>query len=185
MPEPTPIAPVLDKTRLVQGAHHRATLTLLPHQAQFVLRGAASAYEAAATALALPSTSAPCAAANKENAALWLGPDEWLLLVSADQTPAINLLTGALDSELHSLVDVSHRNTAFLLQGHEAPLVLNAGCPLDFDIAAFPIGMCTRTIMAKATVVIWRRDAHMFYLNTWRSFAPYVWDFLIEARTRL
>jgi sarcosine oxidase, subunit gamma len=41
--------------------------------------------------------------------------------------------------------------------------------------------MCTRTIFAKAEIVLWRRAKDSFRVEVWRSFAPYVSDFLKEA----
>ena len=41
--------------------------------------------------------------------------------------------------------------------------------------------MCTRTVLAKADVVLWRRAEHRFHLECWRSFAPYCFDFLTQA----
>jgi heterotetrameric sarcosine oxidase gamma subunit len=45
--------------------------------------------------------------------------------------------------------------------------------------------MCTRTVLAKAPIILWRKAADRFNIHVWRSFGPYVHDFLIEARTRL
>jgi sarcosine oxidase subunit gamma len=41
--------------------------------------------------------------------------------------------------------------------------------------------MCTRTVLGKAEVLLWRTDAQAFRLEVWRSFAPYVAQFLGEA----
>ncbi len=41
--------------------------------------------------------------------------------------------------------------------------------------------MCTRTMLAKAEVVLWRTGAQAFRLEVWRSFAAYVSQFLAEA----
>ena len=65
--------------------------------------------------------------------------------------------------------------------GPQAALLLSSGCPLDLDAHAFPVGMCTRTMLAKAEVVLWRTAAEAFHLEVWRSFAPYVTQFLAEA----
>jgi sarcosine oxidase subunit gamma len=180
-------APLLNLQRLAQGAHDRAVLALHTRQAQHIFRGGTAACDAAAAAIGFPLPTIPCSAAtNGEAAALWLGPDEWLLLAPADHAAVQRVeFDNVLGSIPHSLVDVSHRNCALTLRGTDATLVLNAGCPLDFDLAAFPIGRCTRTILAKASVMVWRHAAQTFYVNTWRSLTPYVWDFLIEARTRL
>jgi sarcosine oxidase subunit gamma len=59
--------------------------------------------------------------------------------------------------------------------------VLNAGCPLDLDAAEFPVGMCTRTVLAKSEIVLWRRGVDSFRLEVARSFTPYVRAFLMEA----
>jgi sarcosine oxidase subunit gamma len=42
--------------------------------------------------------------------------------------------------------------------------------------------MCTRTVLAKAEIVLWRTAPHVFKVEVWRSFAAYVWQFLNEAR---
>jgi heterotetrameric sarcosine oxidase gamma subunit len=42
--------------------------------------------------------------------------------------------------------------------------------------------MCTRTIFAKAQIILWRTGAETFRIEIARSFAPYVWGCLEEAR---
>jgi sarcosine oxidase subunit gamma len=117
-----------------------------------------------------------------ERAALWLGPDEWLLLApEAEGATLASSLEAALAHLPHSLVDVSHRQGGYRLQGPQATTLLAAGCPLDLDESAFPIGMCTRTVLAKAEVVLWRRAQQTFHLEVARSFVAYVSRFLAEA----
>ncbi len=41
--------------------------------------------------------------------------------------------------------------------------------------------MCTRTLLAKAELVLWRRGPDVFRLELRPSFAAYAWDFLTEA----
>ena len=67
------------------------------------------------------------------------------------------------------------------LRGPQAATLLSAGCPLDLDESAFPIGTCTRTVLAKAEVVLWRRAQQTFHLEVARSFVAYVSRFLAEA----
>jgi sarcosine oxidase, subunit gamma len=113
---------------------------------------------------------------------LWLGPDEWLLISAehrADETAAA--LRAALAELAHSLVDVSHRQVALEVSGPDARALLAAGCPLDLDSSTFPLGMCTRTLLGKAEIILWRIGAEAFRLEVWRSFAPYVSAFLAEA----
>ena len=113
-------------------------------------------------------------------AALWLGPDEQLLL-GAEGDDIAGALGAALRELPHSLVDVSHRQTALQVSGPGAAVLLSAGCPLDLDPSAFPVGMCTRTVLAKAEIVLWRTAEDIFHIEVWRSFAAYVSRFLAEA----
>ncbi|MDR3372596.1 MAG: sarcosine oxidase subunit gamma family protein, partial [Ancalomicrobiaceae bacterium] len=53
--------------------------------------------------------------------------------------------------------------------------------PLDLDVSAFPVGMSTRTVLAKVEIVLWRKAASTFHLECGRSFAPYVHGFVAEA----
>jgi sarcosine oxidase, subunit gamma len=158
-------------------------LQALPPATRYLLRGGAAVRAAAEATLGVAIPSVACrAAAHGEWAALWLGPDEWLLL--ANETPAAGgpAALGAALAELpHSLVDVSHRQCALRVSGPEAATLLAAGCPLDLDASAFPIGMCTRTVLAKAEVILWRIGEQAFRIEVTRSFAAYVSQFLAEA----
>jgi sarcosine oxidase, subunit gamma len=155
----------------------------LPPATRYILRGAAAVRAAAERAFGVQIPAAACRAVSEGNrAALWLGPDEWLLLAGESETDAVAAaLQAALGTLPHSLVDVSHRQIACSISGPKAAVLLNSGCPLDLDTRAFPVDMCTRTMLAKAEVVLWRTGAQAFRLEVWRSFAAYVSLFLAEA----
>jgi len=153
----------------------------LPPCTRLLLRGRAAAIEAATAPLGFALPERPCRAVTaRDRSALWLGPDEWLIL-AAPSDPIAAVLSQALQPRPHSLVDISHRHTAIELTGAAAADVLNAGCPLDLDTTAFPVGTCTRTVLAKSEMILWRVDAEKFRLEVTRSFAPYVRRFLLEA----
>jgi sarcosine oxidase subunit gamma len=177
----------IDGARQAAGQHGRAALRAMPPTTQLAFRGQGAAVDLAGAAftVALPVT--PCrAVGNETRAALWLGPDEWLLLASEmDQSAILAELAQVLEGVPHALLPISHRNVALEITGPDAALVLNSACPLDLYPPAFPVGMCTRTILGKAQIVLWRTHADRFHIIAWRSFAPYVWDILVEARARL
>jgi sarcosine oxidase subunit gamma len=180
-------APVLDAQRPGHGPHPAAVVRLLPPCARFVFRGGADAAALAGAAFgpALP-TQACRAAESGGRAALWLGPDEWQLLAPENDADAIAASIGAALGALpHVLVGIGHRNAALEISVPRAADVLSAGCPLDLHATVFPVGMCTRTVLGKAEIILWRTGDATFHVGVWRSFAPYVWDFLIEARARL
>src|SRR5579862_2819091 len=148
----------LTALRRVPEFSSASAVRALAPAARLVLRGAEDVRAAAERALGVAVPARPCRAADAgERAALWLGPDEWLLIGSAAASGELAaLLSGALQELPHSLVDVSHRQCALTVSGPAAPILLGAGCPLDLDLSAFPVGMCTRTMLAKAEVVLWR-----------------------------
>lgn len=114
--------------------------------------------------------------------ALRLGPEEWMLITAADEVDErCEAISAALAGVAHSLVDVSHRDVSFSVEGPGADVVVNAGCPIDLSERAFPAGSATRTILGKAEIVLARPAADSFTVTTWRSFAPYVQGFLVEA----
>jgi sarcosine oxidase subunit gamma len=148
----------------------------LPAATRLIFCGDEVAERALLRALALPALAAVCRAeSGADQSLLWLGPDERLLLAPAEgRASLIASLETALAAHAHSLVDVSHRQLAFELRGAIAAPLLNAQCPLDLSLAAFPVGMCTRTVFAKAEIVLWRTAPEVFHVEVWRSFADYV-----------
>ena len=162
-------------------------LHALPAQASWILRGDGRVMAAAGAALGLTLSAHPCrASVQGERAALWLGPDEQQLLVPDSEGADLGqaLLT-ALAAMPHALVDVSHRQVHLELQGAAAAWCLNVGCPLDLELASFPTGMCTRTVLAKAQIVLWRPAEWIFRVLVARSYADYVSRFLVEAAREL
>jgi len=160
-----------------QGPRITASVPLrtLAPACRHILRGEAAviADAAAALGLALPAT---CRASERDHRALlWLGPDEFLLITPLETLAAVAAaLEQALNGAVHSCVDVSHRQVALELAGPSVATVLAAGCPLDLDLEAFPVGMCTRTLFGKAEIVLWRTAVGTFRLEVARSFAAYV-----------
>lgn len=149
--------------------------------ARHVLRGRPAALEAAQGVLGFALPRQACRAASKGDVhALWLGPDEWLIL-SAISDGLGERLEGAMAGLPHALVEVSDRQIGLVISGAEAEAVLSVGCPLDLALEAFPVGMCTRTVLAKAEIGLWRTGPNTFHLEVWRSFEAYVRQFLAAA----
>ena len=172
--------------------HTAEWLDAAPPALRFAFYGDREARAAAAPVWGTEFSEAACRAiANESRAALWLGPDEYLLLdFAADaagaggmppaEAPILRALGGALGALPHALVDVSHRQFALEVRGPHAARILNGACPLDLDPQAFPVGMCTRTVLAKAEIVLWRTRESAFHLEAWRSFSGYVTGVLGE-----
>jgi sarcosine oxidase, subunit gamma len=149
---------------------------------RLILQCDAPARAAAAGVWGVPFSEESCRArAQGERATLWLGPDEHLMWqASRDAALPIEELEQALSPYPHSLVDVSHRQVALEVSGAHAETILAGACPLDLDLTAFPVHMCTRTVLAKAEIVLWRIAPEAFHLEVWRSFLSYTQDLLRE-----
>jgi sarcosine oxidase subunit gamma len=158
-------------------------LKTLPPAARWVLHGDAQARARAAPVWGVGFSETACRAVRRaERATLWLGPDEYLLLdlAAQDASATAAAIEDALRDAPHALVDVSHRQLALEVSGPHAEVILRGACPLDLHISQFPVGMCTRTVLAKADITLWRTREDAFHLEVWRSFADYVGGLLHE-----
>lgn len=113
---------------------------------------------------------------NDDYALYWLGPDEYLLVTTADQqAEVISALELALDGVLSSVVDVSSGYCLLRLMGGYAQDLLAKGCPLDLDADVFRVGECAQTLVAKANVLLSPLSQQEGYeLIARRSYADYL-----------
>ena len=153
-------------------------LSTLPPAHRISLRVPAASVAALSKALGLALPQKPKTSASKGGrTALWLGPDEWLVIDDANDP----LEDCASVEALHSAVGISHRNIAISVTGPGAANAVNAGCPQDLSLAAVPVGACSRTILGKVEIVLLRTGENAFRVECWRSFSDYVLTFLTEA----
>ncbi len=116
-------------------------------------------------------------------AALWLGPDEWLVLTPAGQeTGVAQSLRDALDGQHVAVTDVSGGQTVINIAGEHARDVLAKGCSLDLHPRVFGPGRCAQSLVAKAGVTLRQNDVSpSFDLIVRRSFAEYLALWLEDA----
>lgn len=150
------------------------------HAARLLLRAPRASLGALSQALEieLPIRPKTSATSKGKRSALWLGPDEWLVIAPVRD----DLMAAVAQVELfHSAVEISHRNIGILVAGSGAVATLEAGCPQDLSLAAFPVGACSRTVFGKVEIVLWRTGEDTFRVECWRSFCDYVLTLLGEA----
>ncbi|MCG6857787.1 MAG: sarcosine oxidase subunit gamma [Salaquimonas sp.] len=170
------IHPLLDRAFATAG------LSLAPcgEAERISLRADAETASAIGVMLGLELPKRPKTSASASGlAALWLGPDEWLLIGELGSDLAGRL--ARVENGTFSAVDISHRNTAILVSGPKAADTLNSGCPQDLSLAAFPVGAASRTLLAKSEIVLLREAENSFRVECWRSFSDYVWKYLVDA----
>jgi sarcosine oxidase subunit gamma len=135
-----------------------------------------------AAGLDLP-TQANRSTASGDQACLWLGPDEWLIVGPGGNAPGlIAELRSALAGQHAAITDVSEARTTILLQGPRARDLLQKGIPIDLHPREFQPGLCVQTHIAGANIILQQTDDRptyeVFVLN---SFAEHIWLWLESA----
>lgn len=113
--------------------------------------------------------------------ALWLGPDEWLIVA---RTPGADLVTAlelALQDAHVAIVDVSSNRAVIELSGPDARSVLQKGCSVDLHPRAFGPGTAVATALARVPLVLWQTAPETYLLLPGTSFATYVACWLQDA----
>lgn len=119
---------------------------------------------------------------DERRAALWLGPDEWLVV---GQPGSEHQLEAVLrETSEAAVVDVSANRTTLELRGPRVRELLEFGCPIDLRPSVFGPGRCAQTLLARANVIVWylTDDPEPTYrLFVRPSFAAYVAAWLADA----
>ena len=115
--------------------------------------------------------------------ALWLGPDEWLIVEPGARGPDLEtVLRAALDPAVGAVVDVSGARTALELEGPRCRDVLASGVALDIHPRAFGPGQCAQTLVARAGAILHQvSDKPRYRLLVRPSFAAYLAAWLADA----
>ena len=156
----------------------RITIEHIPFLAQVSLRLDASLAGSASLPLpTVPNTTLE----TDDRAALWLGPDEWLVLGPPHAGGEIAADLDASLAGMHrSVVDVSANRVAIELGGPGRFELLASGCAIDLHPRAWHAGMCAQTLFAKTQVILHERTETTGVLVR-SSFADYLIDRLLVA----
>jgi len=158
-----------------------------PFLGHLVLRGRASdaAFRAGVErvlGLALPLEMGPLSLDEARGVSLqWMSPDEWLVIVPAGQEFAAE---AALRQELsgHSAVmNVSGGQTVLELAGPKVRELLMKCTPYDVHPRSFAVGKGITSVFAKSTATIRRVDEARWELVIRRSFADYLFCWILDA----
>ncbi|PWI13633.1 sarcosine oxidase subunit gamma [Streptomyces sp. Act143] len=121
-----------------------------------------------------------------ESTALWLGPDEWLLVGRPGGARDLeSRIREAAADEPVSVTDVSAQRTTLLVTGPRAVDLLAHGCALDLHPRAFGPGRCAQTTLGRTQVILVARDETRagFWVLVRSTFAGYLADWLLDAAT--
>lgn len=113
--------------------------------------------------------------------ALWLGPNEWLLVAEPGAAgELVAELERALEGQHHSVVDVSADRAVVELGGEDRIDLLAKGCGLDLHHRSWRDGMCAQTLLARVPVLLQERSsATRLFVRA--SFAGHLVSWLSQA----
>lgn len=111
----------------------------------------------------------------------WQSPDEWLIIGAPGQAGAIEAALREHLSGHYAVTDVSGGQTLVSLSGPNAENVLKKSTPYDVHLRHFPVGKVVGTTFAKTQVQLRRTGESAFELVFRRSFADYLWMWLVDA----
>lgn len=113
--------------------------------------------------------------------ALWLGPNEWLLVAPLGTGLAGTLAQG-LSGRLVAVTELGDARAVIGLSGRNARDVLAKSCPLDLHPKFFGPRRCAQTRLSKVGAILEQRDdAPSFEIYVARSVARYTWRWLEDA----
>lgn len=133
--------------------------------------------------VALPRSTPNRVLGDETISALWLGPDEWLIVAPDGAAERIVSTAGtALGEGFGSVVDVSANRTTVRLSGTHARETLEKVCSLDLHPRSFGPGHCAQTLVGRTQAILWQVAAEPAYRIMVRcSFAEYLADLLLDA----
>ena len=155
----------------------------IPHLGYISLRGDAgdmAFVEAASRALGVALPVRPCAFVHVGALkVLWLSPDEWMIVCAHKHRDGLReKLSDALKGIRSQAVDNSGGFTQVLLQGRDVSALLSHTSV--YNISALGSGRVIGTTLGKSSVYLHRQgDGYCLLLR--RSFADYIWRFLVRA----
>jgi len=149
------------------------------------LAGDTEFFKAASKALGFDLPTNPRSSAGKgETTALWMSVDQWLITCPrTGTTELVEVLGKALDGIHAMCTDVSDARSIIRLTGNSARHVLMKGAPVDLTTDEYVKGYVRRLRFAElaAMVHIVSEDEDVLDLYVFRSYASYVWDWLVET----
>jgi sarcosine oxidase subunit gamma len=134
-------------------------------------------------ALRVPLPSTPNrVGATGSTRALWLSPDEWLIVAKpGDSLSLARKARAAVEPFAGAVVDVSAHRTLLELRGPAARDLLARGCSLDLHPLAFPPDACAQTLLARVDVILFHFGKDAFGVFVRASFATYLVTWLRDA----
>ena len=121
-------------------------------------------------------------AVSGDGKAIWMSPDELLLMVPHGDAGAVaSALSAALTGVHHMALDVSDAREVLRLSGPLVGEVLAKSVPCDCSEKGFPPGTARRTHLGGLAVGLWRLDGATWEVVCFRSYAHHLQAWLEQT----
>ena len=124
--------------------------------------------------------------------AIWLSPDEWMIVSNELVNKDINnyelkemLFNSISKTTLGAVIDVTDQFVQLELKGENIYEIFSAGCPFNFDEFKEKKGSTTQTILNNIDVILHHKEENVINLFVRRSFAEHLWSWIEDCSSRL
>ena len=124
--------------------------------------------------------------------AIWLSPDEWMIVSNelvAKDTNKYELFEMLFNSisktNLGAVIDVTDQFVQLELKGENIYEIFSAGCPFNFDEFKEKKGSTTQTVLNHIDVILHHKDENIVNLFVRRSFAEHLCSWIEDCASRL
>ena len=124
--------------------------------------------------------------------AIWLSPDEWMIVSNGLVDKDINkyelnqiLFNSISKTNLGAVVDVSDQFVQFEFKGKNIYEIFSAGSPFNFNDFKEKKGSTTQTVLNHIDVILHHKDENIVNLFVRRSFAEHLFSWIIDTASRL
>ena len=124
--------------------------------------------------------------------AIWLSPDEWMIVSNELANKDINkydlyevLFNSISKTNLGAVIDVTDQFVQLELKGENIYEIFSAGSPFNFNEFKEKKGSTTQTVLNHIDVILHHKDENIVNLFVRRSFAEHLHSWIEDSASRL
>jgi Sarcosine oxidase gamma subunit len=124
--------------------------------------------------------------------AIWLSPDEWMIVTNDEVKKDTNeyqlneiLFNDISKSSLGAIIDVTDQFVQLEIKGKNIYEIFSAGSPFNFSEFKDKKGSSVQTILNHIDVIVHNKGDQIVNLFVRRSFAQHLWSWINDSASRL
>ena len=124
--------------------------------------------------------------------AIWLSPDEWMIVTNEKVKKDTNeyqlneiLFNDISKSNLGAVIDVTDQFVQLEIKGKDIYELFSAGSPFNFNEFKDKKGACAQTILNHIDIIVHNKGDQIMNLFVRRSFAEHLWSWIDDSASRL